>query len=142
GTVEPDRRTCRTTEHPGRFGGAAHVSGSLEYKGCNSRRPCTVKNGFVRGGKNGKTLQSSEGHYGTMNLRNITADRLVPLYANRDVTVTEVITSIFEEIDRSDRNIHAYITLCRERALEEARRTDSRIAAGEPINVLTGVPIA
>ncbi len=40
------------------------------------------------------------------------------------------------------RNIHAFITLCRERALEEARRTDSRIEAGEPLSALTGVPVA
>jgi aspartyl-tRNA(Asn)/glutamyl-tRNA(Gln) amidotransferase subunit A len=77
-----------------------------------------------------------------MNLKNLTADRLVSLYANRDLTVTEVITSVFDEIDRSDGIIHAFISLCRERALEEARRTDSRIAAGEPLNSLTGVPVA
>jgi Asp-tRNAAsn/Glu-tRNAGln amidotransferase A subunit and related amidases len=77
-----------------------------------------------------------------MNLKNITADRLVSLYANRDLSVTEVITSVFDEIDRSDGNIHAFITLCRERALEEARRTDSRIAAEEPLSELTGVPVA
>ena len=77
-----------------------------------------------------------------MNLKNITADRLVSLYANRDLSVTEVITSVFDEIDRSDGNIHAFITLCRERALEEARRTDSRIAAEEPLSALTGVPVA
>jgi aspartyl-tRNA(Asn)/glutamyl-tRNA(Gln) amidotransferase subunit A len=77
-----------------------------------------------------------------MNLKNITADRLVSLYANRDLSVTEVITSVFDEIDRSDGSIHAFITLCRERALEEARRTDSRIAADEPLSALTGVPVA
>ena len=77
-----------------------------------------------------------------MNLKNITADKLVSLYANRDLSVTEVITSVFDEIDRNEKNIHAYITLCRERALEEARRTDSRIAAGEPLDALTGVPVA
>ena len=55
-----------------------------------------------------------------MNLKNITADRLVSLYANRDLSVTEVITSVFDEIDRSDGSIHAFISLCRERALEEA----------------------
>jgi len=77
-----------------------------------------------------------------MNLKNITADKLVSLYANRDLSVTEVINSVFDEIDRSDGNIHAFITLCRERALEEARRTDSRIAAEEPLSELTGVPVA
>jgi len=77
-----------------------------------------------------------------MNLKNLTADKLVLLYANRDLSVSEVISSVFDEIDRSDGKIHAFITLCRDRALEEARRTDSRIAAGEPLHALTGVPVA
>ena len=77
-----------------------------------------------------------------MNLKNITADKLVPLYRQGDVSVTEVITSVFDEIDRTDRNIHAFLSLCRDRALEDARRIDSRIAAGEPLDALSGVPVA
>jgi aspartyl-tRNA(Asn)/glutamyl-tRNA(Gln) amidotransferase subunit A len=77
-----------------------------------------------------------------MNLKNITADRLVGLYAKRDLSVTEVINGVLEEIDRSDKNIRAFITLCRDSALEEARRADSRIAAGEAPGPLTGVPVA
>ena len=38
-----------------------------------------------------------------MNLQNITADKLVALYQNRDLSVTEVITSVFEEIERTDK---------------------------------------
>jgi len=77
-----------------------------------------------------------------MNLKNITADKLVALYANRDLSVTEVITSVFEEIDRTDKSVRAFITLCRERALEEARRADAQIEAGEALGTFTGVPIA
>jgi len=77
-----------------------------------------------------------------MNLKNITADKLVPLYRHKDLSVTEVITSVFEEIDLNDKNIHAFITLCRERALEDARRIDSKIAAGESLEPLSGVPVA
>jgi aspartyl-tRNA(Asn)/glutamyl-tRNA(Gln) amidotransferase subunit A len=77
-----------------------------------------------------------------MNLKNITADKLVALYANRDLTVTEVITSVFEEIDRTDKSVRAFITLCRDRALEEARRADAQIEAGEALGAFTGVPLA
>jgi aspartyl-tRNA(Asn)/glutamyl-tRNA(Gln) amidotransferase subunit A len=77
-----------------------------------------------------------------MNLKNITAEKLVALYKNRDLSVVEVITSAYEEIERTDKDIHAFITLCPERALEEARRTDVRIASGEPIEPLAGVPVA
>jgi aspartyl-tRNA(Asn)/glutamyl-tRNA(Gln) amidotransferase subunit A len=77
-----------------------------------------------------------------MNLKSITADKLVSLYKNRDLSVTEVIKSTFEEIERTDKNVRAFITVCRDRALDEARRMDATIAAGEPLDVLTGVPVA
>jgi aspartyl-tRNA(Asn)/glutamyl-tRNA(Gln) amidotransferase subunit A len=77
-----------------------------------------------------------------MNLKNLTADKLVALYKNRDLTVTEVIKSVYEEIDRVDKGVHAFLSLCPDRALDEARRIDARIASGELIEPLTGVPVA
>jgi aspartyl-tRNA(Asn)/glutamyl-tRNA(Gln) amidotransferase subunit A len=77
-----------------------------------------------------------------MNLKNLTADKLVSLYENRDLTVTEVIASVFEEIERVDKDIRAFITVSKDRALEDARRLDALIAAGEPLEPLAGVPVA
>jgi aspartyl-tRNA(Asn)/glutamyl-tRNA(Gln) amidotransferase subunit A len=77
-----------------------------------------------------------------MNLKNITAEKLVALYQNRDLTVTEVIKGVYEEIDRVDKDVRAFLALCPERALEDARRLDAKIASGEPLDPLTGVPVA
>ncbi len=77
-----------------------------------------------------------------MNLKDITADKLVALYKNRDLSVTEVIKSVYEEIDRVDKQVRAFITICPERALDEARRIDARIVSGEPMEPLEGVPVA
>src|SRR5437870_115672 len=77
-----------------------------------------------------------------MNLQNITADKLVGLYKNRDLTATEVITSLYEDIERTDKDVHAFLSICRERALEEARRLDVKIAAGEALESMAGVPVA
>src|SRR5262252_1723659 len=77
-----------------------------------------------------------------MNLKSMTAEKLVGLYRNRDLSVTEVITSVFDEIERSDRNIRAFLTLCKDRAFEDARRIDGRIASGETLEPLAGVPVA
>ncbi len=77
-----------------------------------------------------------------MNLKDITAEKLVGLYRNRDLTVTEVITNTYGEIERIDKDVRAFITLCPLRAFEEARRMDERIASGEPVGPLAGVPVA
>ena len=77
-----------------------------------------------------------------MNLKNLTADKLVALYKNRDLTVTEVIKGVYDEIERVDKDVRAFLWLCPERALDEARRMDAQIAAGEPTEPLTGVPVA
>ncbi|MFN2624188.1 MAG: amidase, partial [Chthoniobacterales bacterium] len=76
-----------------------------------------------------------------MNLKNITADKLVALYKNRDLTVTEVIKSVYEEIEKVDGDVRAFLSTCPERALDEARRMDAKIAAGEPLEPLAGVPV-
>jgi aspartyl-tRNA(Asn)/glutamyl-tRNA(Gln) amidotransferase subunit A len=77
-----------------------------------------------------------------MNLKSITADKLVALYRNRDLSVTEVIKSVYEQIDRVEGDVKAFLSICPERALDEARRLDDRIAAGEELEPLAGVPIA
>ena len=77
-----------------------------------------------------------------MNLKNLTAEKLVGLYKNGDLTATEVITNVYEEIERSDKDIHAFLALCQQRAIEEARRMDAKIAAGDAVGPLAGVPVA
>ena len=77
-----------------------------------------------------------------MNLKNITADKLIALYKNKDLSVSEVISGTYEEVVRTDKDIHSFISLCPERALEEARRVDAKIAAGDPLEPLAGVPVA
>ena len=46
-----------------------------------------------------------------MNLQNITADKLVGLYKNRDLTAIEVITSLYEDIERTDKDVHAFLSI-------------------------------
>src|SRR5207253_6527232 len=52
------------------------------------------------------------------------------------------ITNVYDEIERTDKDVRAFISLCRDRALEEARRMDTKFAAGEPLEPLAGVPVA
>src|SRR5262245_66393792 len=77
-----------------------------------------------------------------MQLKNITADKLVALYRNRDLTITEVIKDVYDQIERVDKDVRAFLSICPERALDEARRLDAQIAANEPMEPLSGVPVA
>jgi aspartyl-tRNA(Asn)/glutamyl-tRNA(Gln) amidotransferase subunit A len=77
-----------------------------------------------------------------MNLKTFTAEKLVALYRNRDLSAVEVITSVLDDIDRIDKDVRAFISVCHDRALDDARRIDARAASGEPLEPLAGVPVA
>ncbi|MNM62103.1 Glutamyl-tRNA(Gln) amidotransferase subunit A [compost metagenome] len=60
----------------------------------------------------------------------------------RRFTAVEVVTALFDRIKEVEPKVQAYITLCEEEALERAKEIDKKIAAGEPVGRLAGVPIA
>ncbi len=65
------------------------------------------------------------------------------LIARRETTSEEVVKTFFERIDRINPKIGAYVTLCGEEALSEARAVDERLTKGEePPNPLFGVPVS
>jgi aspartyl-tRNA(Asn)/glutamyl-tRNA(Gln) amidotransferase subunit A len=77
-----------------------------------------------------------------MNLNIITSDKLVAMYERREISVTEVISGVFDHVEKTDKDVQAFLTLCRDKALEDARQVDSRIASGERLQPLSGVPVA
>lgn len=63
----------------------------------------------------------------------------------RQITATSLIESFYREIDSEDRpagKVNAYLTLTRERALEQAHKIDAIADRGDPLPPLGGVPIA
>jgi len=58
-----------------------------------------------------------------------------------ETTSAEITASVFKRIDAVEKEVHAYITLMRESAIEEAARADEAILRGE-MKALTGIPIA
>jgi len=51
---------------------------------------------------------------------------------------TAIAESYFEQIQTRDPQIHSYLSVNRERALEQAARIDDLAAKGEPLPVLAG----
>ncbi len=77
-----------------------------------------------------------------MNLKDISRERLASMYRNGETTVSEVIQDVFGDIDDVNDDIRAYISTCRKTAAREALDLDSRIAAGETLGPMAGIPVA
>jgi aspartyl-tRNA(Asn)/glutamyl-tRNA(Gln) amidotransferase subunit A len=57
-------------------------------------------------------------------------------------TSRQTVEAMFERIDRIEPTVGAYLNLFREQALERADAIDKKIAAGERVGALAGVPVA
>ena len=77
-----------------------------------------------------------------MNLKEITASALVEKYRARETSVCEVIANVYEEIERVDGEMNAFVHIRRDAAMEEARKLDQAIADGQALPPLGGVPVA
>ena len=60
----------------------------------------------------------------------------------KQVSSVEAVQAYLERIDKLDPTLKAYITVCREEALEAAGRLDSDLAKGATSGPLAGVPLA
>jgi aspartyl-tRNA(Asn)/glutamyl-tRNA(Gln) amidotransferase subunit A len=58
------------------------------------------------------------------------------------VSSVEVTKAVFERIQKFEPAIGAYVSTYEDRALETAADVDRRVAAGEPVGELAGVPVA
>jgi len=71
-----------------------------------------------------------------------TAHELHNLLLNKEISAEELNLAIFDRIESVEDKIAAYITLTREKALEQARAVDQQIKNGERIPPLAGIPVA
>ncbi len=75
-------------------------------------------------------------------LYRITAHELLDRYRSGEAICQKTVESIYARIDAVDPDVKAYLSLWRDRALEEAAAVDERITRGDPLRPLEGVPIA
>jgi aspartyl-tRNA(Asn)/glutamyl-tRNA(Gln) amidotransferase subunit A len=76
-----------------------------------------------------------------MDIANLTIGQTRAAVAERRITATELAKTFFKKIKSEDSAIHAWLTLCKERALAQAERIDGLAATGDPLPPLAGVPI-
>ncbi len=77
-----------------------------------------------------------------MDFTTLTGSRIRELLIRKEVKAEEVVGAHLARIEQKDKEVRAYLTLTPERALEQARKVDRQVAAGEPLAPLAGVPVA
>ena len=70
-----------------------------------------------------------------------TVARQASLIERREVSPVALVEAYLDRIDRLNDRLHAYITVCRESALAEARTAEEEIASGRYRGPLHGIPI-
>ncbi|MGD0697888.1 MAG: Asp-tRNA(Asn)/Glu-tRNA(Gln) amidotransferase subunit GatA [Terriglobia bacterium] len=77
-----------------------------------------------------------------MNLTALTISQIRDSLTRKETSAEELVKAYLAEVDQKDKDVRAYLTLCPERAFEQARKIDRMIAAGESLPRLAGVPTA
>lgn len=75
-------------------------------------------------------------------LYSLTAAQMKDLLDKREVTSVEITKSVIENIERTDKDIQAYITYNFDQALLQAEAADAKRANGEKLGELAGIPVA
>ncbi|RKY05748.1 MAG: Asp-tRNA(Asn)/Glu-tRNA(Gln) amidotransferase GatCAB subunit A, partial [Planctomycetota bacterium] len=75
-------------------------------------------------------------------MENLTAIQLRDKIVGSQIKSADVVRSLFERIDLIDPTVGAYISTLKDYALSVAADVDRRVAAGEQLGALAGVPVA
>ncbi len=76
-----------------------------------------------------------------MSLMDLSAVELAALVRGKEVSAVETTMSALERIDARNASLNAFVHVCADRALDDARGLDARIAGGEDVGALAGVPL-
>ncbi len=75
-----------------------------------------------------------------MELNKLTAHELHAKLAAKEVSAAEITAAVFSRIDAVEDKVRAYITQTRDLAMAQAKAADAKIARGEDIALLAGIP--
>lgn len=75
-------------------------------------------------------------------LYELTAFELRDKILNKEVSVVEVIETFYDRIEKTDSDIGSFVSLRKDKALEEARELDRKIKNGEKVGKLAGIPVS
>ena len=61
---------------------------------------------------------------------------------NKEISAVELVNETYKQIENHDEKIGAYNSLTKEQALETAKKVDEKIAKGEDLPIMAGIPLA
>ena len=73
-------------------------------------------------------------------LTNLSAIEQAELVRTKQISAEELLDAAIQRISAAEKRTHAFITICEDEARNKARDVDRRLAAGEPVGPLAGVP--
>ena len=74
-------------------------------------------------------------------ITDLTAAQLAEAIRSRRLSSQEAVRAFLARIDEVNPKLNAIVVLCRQSALEEARRADKAVEGGEGLGPLHGVPV-
>jgi len=77
-----------------------------------------------------------------MNLDPLTVDSARTAVVERQTSASALVDAFYRKVEAEDAAIGAYLTLCKERAYQQATRVDALADKGDALPPLAGVPIA
>ena len=77
-----------------------------------------------------------------MNLSALTLHEASKRLRSRELSSQELTEAVFQRISEAEEKVQSYLTLCKDSALEQAKRADALLKAGANLNPLLGIPIA
>lgn len=74
------------------------------------------------------------------NLKDLTISEASILLEKKEISAVELTTETLSLIESKDKEINAFITVTKDKALEQARDVDKKRGQGEKLNKLAGIP--
>lgn len=76
-----------------------------------------------------------------MNITELTVHELKEKLEKKELTSYEIIKACIEKIEEKEKDVQAFVTTLEKDALEKAEEIDKKIASGEIVEKLAGIPI-
>ena len=76
------------------------------------------------------------------NLYELTAKELRDKFLSNELSAEEIVSSFYERIEKIEDKIKSFVSLRKDKALDEAKKLDEKRKNGEKLGRLAGIPIA